>query len=390
MWQTYLQPTSLDQALQLLNQHGERARIIAGGTDVLVELPRGVKPTTTLIDISKLAELKYIREENDEVALGALTTHNDVLLSALCRQYATPLVQACREVGAPPIRTRATIAGNLVTASPANDTIAPLLALNAHLILARWHEGGYGERIIPLQDFYTGLRSTLLQPDELIREIRIPSLSSQQRSLFVKLGLRRAQAISVINIALVLTFDEDFVREARITLGCLAPTVVHASTVEKFLQGKRLDPEVCLEAGLLATHDVRPIRDVRSSAQYRLDTLATLLTHSLERLANPEATDLYEQLPVSLETVWTQDTDVCAPFQDCIETTINARPYQLCQAQQKTLLNMLREDAGLTGTKEGCAEGECGACTVWLDGQAVMSCLVPAVQAHGATVTTIE
>ncbi|GCE30814.1 hypothetical protein KDA_62980 [Dictyobacter alpinus] len=386
MWQTYLQPTNVQQALQLLADHGERARIIAGGTDVLVELQRGVKPTETLIDISTLADLKYIREENDELVLGALTTHNDVLLSPLCQQSALPLVQACQEVGAPPIRTRATIAGNLITASPANDTIAPLLALNARLVLINQH----GERQVRLQDFYTGLRRTLLQPGELLREIRIPCLNSRQRGLFLKLGLRRAQAISVINIALVLTLADDLIADASITLGCLAPTVIYARTVEEFLRGKRLEPAVCQEAGLLAVHDVHPIGDVRSSAQYRLDTLATLLSHGLERLSHPEERDASQQSPVSLETKPTGDAVLVEPFDECIETTINKQAYQLCHAQQKTLLNMLREDAGLTGTKEGCAEGECGACTVWLNGQAVMSCLVPAVQAHGAMVTTIE
>lgn len=386
MWQTYLQPMCMDEALVLLNEYKERARIIAGGTDVLIELQRGVKPTAVLIDVSKLRELKYIRVEDGWINLGALTTHNDVLLSADCRQYAQPLMQACLEVGAPPIRTRATIAGNLITASPANDTITPLLALGAQVVLS--HRAG--ERVVPLQSFYTGVRRTLLQPGELLREIRFPMLTSQQRGLFLKLGLRRAQAISVLNIAFVLTFADDIVRDAQITLGCLAPTVVHAQAVEVYLQGKRLDEAVCREAGLLASRDVKPIGDVRASARYRLDTLAALVMHGLQRIAAAsDELDGWQQRPVTLETVCAQEATI-VPWQETIVTTINNQPYQLLDAQQKTLLHLLREDVGLTGTKEGCAEGECGACTVWLDGQAVMSCLVPAVQAHGATITTIE
>jgi xanthine dehydrogenase iron-sulfur cluster and FAD-binding subunit A len=406
MWKNYLQPTSLDEALRLLDEHAGRARIVAGGTDVLVELQRGVRPTETLIDISKLRELKYVRAEDGRMRLGALATHNDVIASQACRQYALPLAQACWEVGAPQIRTRATVAGNLVTASPANDTIVPLMALGAEVALT----SVAGERMVPLDQFYTGFRRTALQPNELLREIRFPMLGAQQRGMYIKLGLRRAQAISVINLALVLTFAEAssaqsaicnlqsaIIQEARVVLGCLAPTVVHARTVEAFLQGKQLTPEVCAEAGRLANGDVAPIDDVRGSATYRRATLAALVTHGLQRIAAGREAGGMPEKPVLLETKQ-------EPIQDSagsrfsvlgsdiitIHTTINGQPRVLENAQGKSLLHALRENAGLTGTKEGCAEGECGACTVWLDGQAVMACLVPAGQAHGATITTIE
>src|SRR5436305_7948317 len=141
MWQTYLQPTSLAEALELLEQHAGKSRIVVGGTDVLVELQRGVRPTSTLIDISTLHGLKYIREENGYLLLGALTTHNDVIASSACVQRALPLAQPSWAVGAPQIRNRATVVGDLVPASPANDTIASLITLGADLELHR----RYGE-----------------------------------------------------------------------------------------------------------------------------------------------------------------------------------------------------------------------------------------------------
>src|SRR5689334_17398596 len=156
MWQTYFQPRSLDEALQLLQRHAAQARIVAGGTDVLVELQRGVKPTTTLIDITRLHDLKYVRHTDGMIQLGGLTTHNDVIASDACVCYALPLAQACWEVGAPQIRTRATLAGNLITASPANDTITPLTALGAEVVLL----SAAGERTVPLREFYTGFRRT--------------------------------------------------------------------------------------------------------------------------------------------------------------------------------------------------------------------------------------
>ncbi|MDQ2654981.1 MAG: FAD binding domain-containing protein, partial [Chloroflexota bacterium] len=177
MWQTYLQPRSLHDALHLLSEHATAARVMAGGTDIVVELSRGIRPTSTLIDITRVSELRGISESDGVIALGALTTHNDVVGSELCRAKLTPLAEACWEVGAPQIRSRGTVAGNLVTASPANDTITPLIALGAELVLASVR----GERIVPLRDFYLGVRRTVLAPDELVRAIRTPAMTPAQR-----------------------------------------------------------------------------------------------------------------------------------------------------------------------------------------------------------------
>jgi xanthine dehydrogenase iron-sulfur cluster and FAD-binding subunit A len=383
MWQTYLRPTSIAETLDLLHTHRDEARIISGGTDVLRELRQGIKPTATLIDITALPALKYVRIENGVLHIGALVTHNDILRSQECSRYALLLFQACLKVAAPQLRTRGTLAGNLITASPTNNTITALMALNAELVLL----SKAGERIVPLHDFYLGGHRTRCQPDELVREIRLPTLATNQKSLFIKLGSRRAKSISLLNIAFVLTFDDDErITDAKITLGALAPTVVHARQAEAYLKGKRLDVAICDEAGKLACMEVCPIDNVRATASYRLTTLAPLVSNGLQHLAVGEETPTEQ--PITLETPY-EDTQAIE-FNDIIETHINGQAYTLLDAQRKTLLNALRENAELTGTKEGCAEGECGACTVWLNGQAVMSCLVPAPQAHGATITTIE
>jgi xanthine dehydrogenase iron-sulfur cluster and FAD-binding subunit A len=384
-WQQVLQPRSLDQALTLLATADEQTRIVSGGTDVLVELQRGVKPARTLIDITKLTALKYVRRDGDTIELGGLATHNDVIASRDCVAYALPLVQACVEVGAPQIRTRGTIAGNLVTASPANDTIAPLLALGAQIEL----RSAGGTRVVAIDDFFTGLRTTVLRHEELITAIRFAALRSDQCGLFLKLGLRRAQAISVIDVAFVLTLEGDVVRNARIALGCLAPTVVHAHSAELYLRGKRLDAVTRHEAARLACEDASPIDDVRGSKAYRETTLAVFIEDGLTRIAEGRHADGLLDPPVLLDT-GNGSRVPPRPFDGTIEARINGAPMRLRDAQRKTLLNALRENAHLTGSKEGCAEGECGACTVWIDGMAVMSCLVPAAQAHGTSITTIE
>ena len=383
MWKNYHQPASLEEALQLLQSLPE-ARLVAGGTDVLVELQRGIKPTSTLVDISNLHDLKYVHLDDGVFRLGALATHNDVLASRECIESALPLAQACIEVGAPQIRTRGTITGNLVTASPANDTIAALIALDAELTIVSLD----GERIVRLDEFYSGVRRTVLQPGEMVCEIGFKALGQQERGMWRRIGLRRAQAISVIHVGIVVSLHEGVVQGARIALGCLAPTVVRARQTEEFLEGKRLDPVVCEEAGRLACSEVRPISDLRGSAEYRLATLASLISDSLRKLGAGKERDGFPDRPVLLDTSHAP-RDV-AHFDGTIHTTINGERRRLANAQHKTLLNALRQDADLTGTKEGCAEGECGACTVWLNGQAVMSCLVPAPQVHNGVITTIE
>ncbi len=385
MWERLDQPATVNAALELLARYGASARVVAGGTDVLVELQRGVKPTSTLLDLSALEDLRYVRSDGDCIAIGGLATHNDVLASELCRTQALPLIQACMEVGAPQIRTRATIAGNLVTASPANDTIVALLALGAQLVLT----SARGERRVDIGDFFSGFRTTVLQPDELMTEIRVRPLSPGERGIFLKLGLRRAQAISVISLAVAARISGERARGARIALGCLAPTVVRAAATEALIEGATLDGETIAAACSRVCEEVHPIGDVRGSAEYRYTALSSLLEEALRRIAADRCADGVPERHVLLDTGGEETLDV-AQFQDVVTARVNGELLQMRGAQNRTLLDALRECAGLTGAKEGCAEGECGACTVWLDGKAVMSCLIPAAQAHGRSVVTIE
>jgi carbon-monoxide dehydrogenase medium subunit len=346
-----------------------------------------------LVDITRVPGLDGITlDEEDCIHLGPLVTHNHCVASKLIVERAFPLAQAAWEVGAPQIRNRGTVAGNLITASPANDTITPLMALGARLTLA----SSKGERLVPLDEFYTGVRKTVMRPDELLVDIAFPALQANQRGAFIKLGLRRAQAISVVDAALVLTLDGWRIERAVITLGAVAPTIIHASEAEAYLAGRKLNEENVARAAELAEAAAQPIDDLRSSADYRSEMVRIAILRGLRALANSEASDSFPALPVLL---WGKEYCGEAPRlpakalhsgQEPILTRINGQEYSLRGGHDKTLLRLLREDAGLTGTKEGCAEGECGACTVFLDGVAVMSCLVPGPRAHGAEIVTVE
>ena len=393
MWQGYHSVSSLDEALALLAQLGARARVIAGGTDMLIELERGQRPgVDTLVDITRVPGLDRIEEHEGRIRLGPLVTHNHVVGSALLRERGLPLAQASWEVGAPQIRNRATVAGNLITGSPANDTITPLMALQAQVTL-RSHKG---ERQIALADFYTGLRRTVMRPDELLTQISFPAMARTERGIFLKLGLRRAQAIAVINVAVVLGLDAGQVTHVSIMLGSVAPTILRAAAAEDALLGQTLDAASIARAASLAAAAPSPIDDVRGSADYRRHTVEVLTRRALRALAADEQALDLPQDPAMLwgpQQALVQD-GLAQALQhsegDEIVTTINGQSLRRRGGQDKTLLRWLREDAGLTGTKEGCAEGECGACTVLLDDVAVMACLVPAPRAHGAVIETVE
>jgi carbon-monoxide dehydrogenase medium subunit len=392
MWREYINAADTAEVLDILAEKREKARIVAGATDLLLEIERGARRgIETLVDISRIAGLDQIRlDDAGWVHLGPLVTHNDCVASEQVREYGFPLAQAAWEVGSPQIRNRGTVAGNLITASPANDTISPLMALGAVLILRSRER----ERQVALSDFYTGVRATVLQPDEMLVDIAFPALQKHQQGMYLKLALRRAQAISLINLAAVISWAGSRVAGASITLGAVAPTIIHAADAEAYLIGKELSDDVIQSAAGLVRQAARPISDVRSSGEYRGSMVGVAARRCLTALKNGQEREGFPAAPIFLWGVRQSGPDA-AQAQEIlaetpISTTINGKDYVFPTGQEKTLLRLIREEAGLTGTKEGCAEGECGACTVFLDGKAVMSCLVPAPRAQGAQIVTIE
>ncbi len=401
-------PTTQRSALELFAEDPTR-RLVAGGTDLVVELDRDSGPSVELIDVSRIDRARIVEsghlDGRAHQVLGHGVTHNQVVTTPSLVERALPLAQACLEIGSPQLRNRATIAGNLATASPANDSISALLALDAQLQLARLVDGEVAERMVGIEDFFLGVRSTVLEPGEMIASIWVPEPHEHQTGIWVKAGLRKAQAISVVHCGISLEFAsssrDSSIVSARIALGSVAPTVVLSSAAADALIGRSLNDDTIADAARAAAASVRPIDDGRATADYRSATVETVVRRALASLASEDERGRWPaRIPTlgtnapatSTSTTTSTSTSTSASViddQSEIRVAINGNDIAAGGAASTTLLDWLREHAG-TGTKEGCAEGECGACTVMLDGAATMSCLTPAAQADGARVTTVE
>ena len=389
-----VRPESWSAALQALRDH-PGARPVSGGTDLVLELARSSGPPVTLVDLTAITGAYDIAETDDELVLAGGVTHNQIVADARFRTDALPLAQACLEIGSPQLRNRATIAGNLATASPANDSITALMALGAGVVLSRLVGDTVMDREVAVDEFFNGFRSTVCEPDELITSIRVPKLRLGQRGIWVKLGLRRAQAISVVHAGMVVDLDRDgVVTGARLALGSVAATVVPSSALEEALIGGPLDNARIAAAAQAVAGAIEPIDDIRATADYRVAATETVITRALHALAGDRAGSQWPQGPPGLGLRTPPTVPAQSEIDDAatISVTVNGRSATGVGAAGSTLLDWLRDHSSevCSGVKEGCAEGECGACTVQLDGAAVMSCLVPAAQADGAEIVTVE
>ncbi len=275
----FFAPETLSETLDLLAKYGDKAVVVAGGTDVVVDLNlRKIKPEA-IVSIGRLPGWDYIREEDGRLLIGPLITFAALEKSALVQKRATALAEAASEVGGPAIRNTATLAGNLVKASPAADGAVALLGLGADVKLVSKE----GERVVPLADFFVGPGETLIRPDELISEISV-SLAAE-RSCFLKLGRRKANTLAVVSVAAALSLNGgNACREARLALGSVAPTPMRATKAEDALRGKALTGEVIQQAAQVAAGETKPITDVRGADWYRKEVTEVLVRRALEKL----------------------------------------------------------------------------------------------------------
>jgi len=276
----YIKPKNLLEALQILSQASEETRVLAGGTDILVNIQDGMLSPHTLVDIASLEELKQIEEKDGQLELGALVTHSQIAGSERLREKAPPLVQACAEIGSPQIRNLGTLGGNIITASPSGDTVPPLYVLEARLTL----KSVKGKRQIPIEQFFTGVKETIIRPEEILTTISFPVLPASSKSFFKKLGQRKALAISKVSVAAIIDIQAGMIKDARIALGAVAPMVIRASQTETVLKGKTLEKDVISQATKIIVTESRAISDIRSTAEYRNEMVGVLLAQVMEEM----------------------------------------------------------------------------------------------------------
>jgi len=275
-----LAPTSLDEAYELLAERGPEAKIIAGGTDLMVSLNARSLDASEFIDIWRLNELRGISDEGETIRIGALTTYTQLIKSPLIQLSLPSLVDASRTIGAIQIQNRGTIGGNIVNASPAGDSLPVLAAFDAEVEIGSIR----GVRKVGINNFYTGYRKTVMEPDEILLAVRSRKLKPNERTFFLKIGTRRAQAISKIVMAVNVGTPGAVINSINIALGSVAPTVIRAVQTEALLTNKTLEAPVIERARSMISQEVAPITDVRSTEHYRRTVTGNGLAKILRRL----------------------------------------------------------------------------------------------------------
>lgn len=383
----YVRPASIEEAIALLQVNPD-TRVLAGGTNLLVDMKLEHAAPANVIDITQLSELRGLEQQAQTTAIGALTSIRELAISEHLWRNHSCLAESAQAFGSTQIMMMGTLGGNIANGSPASDTVPALVVLGADVEI----QGPDGRRTALVADLLQGPGRVGLEAGEIIRSIRIPHAPEGTGSAFLKLSRVRAD-LAKVSVAVRLVRTGDRIVSARIALGSVGPTVLRAKKASGMLHDKPFSKDLILNAARMAASEITPIDDVRSTAQYRTRAAVALVHDALllawER-ANQGAPEAPRGNTISSERASTEPIQVVAEESSTISLTVNGEAYELEVAPNELLLNVLRERLELTGTKYGCGIGECGACTIWLDGMPVLGCLVLAVSADGGEVRTIE
>ena len=270
-------PSSLAEALALLNREPGAWKPFAGGTDLMVLLEAGKLPHRNYVNIWGLKELRGIEVTDSHITLGALTTYTDVQSNSILQSEFPMLCQAASETGGLAIQNRGTLGGNIVNASPAADSPPALLAYDAEIELVSTS----GSRWLPYRGFHTGYKQMLIAPNELLARIRLPRNTRNATHYYRKVGTRKAQAISKVCLAALAKLEHDQISDVRIAFGSVAPIVVRCVETENTLRGQKPDTGTINSACATLAKEISPIDDIRSTADYRLQVAKNLLTDFL-------------------------------------------------------------------------------------------------------------
>ncbi|MFZ3131233.1 MAG: xanthine dehydrogenase family protein subunit M [Desulfosporosinus sp.] len=273
----YYEPESMQETCELLARFGAGAKVISGGTDMMVKMKHAQLSPEVLVSIKNLSQLINIYYEKGKgVVIGARATHNDIVNSPLLQEKYRSVCEAAHHMANNQIRNIATIGGNIVNAVPSADLPPILIALGALVKLV----GCSGERTIPLEEFFTGPSKSVIAQDEILTEVIIPDQPATG-STYIKFGLRRSGALAVVGVAVAVTMDGDVCKDARIALGAVAPVPLRAQNAEDLLKGKMITKELLEEVGKCAAAESKPIADIRGSLEYRRDMVRVFTKRAL-------------------------------------------------------------------------------------------------------------
>jgi CO/xanthine dehydrogenase FAD-binding subunit len=275
----YFAPATLKEALQLKGKHGSGLKVLAGGTDLVRDMNLEFKIPDRVLWVGKLG-LEYIRQADGLIHIGAATRMQTAGASKLLQQKATALAQASAKMASPPVRSLATLGGNLCTASPAGDTVCAMLGLGASVVLA----SSRGKRVVPLVEFFTGPGKTVILPGEILTEILITPTGRNEGSAYAKIGRRAALTLAVVNATARVKLDaKGNCEEVVIAMGAVAPKPLRAVKAEKLLKGKPFTAEAIARAAEVAAGEIKPIDDVHGTAWYRTQTIEVLVERTLRQ-----------------------------------------------------------------------------------------------------------
>lgn len=278
----YISPMTKEEALEILQEKKSDACIVAGCSNVLPNIRDKEIKAKVLVDITNIEQLKGIYQKEDKIFLGPLTTINELIYSDIISKEYKVLIRAAKEFADPLVRNTATVGGNLVTASPAADMAIPLLTLDALIKIESTGE----KKEVKLKDFFVGPGETILQDDEMIVGIEFDQSDINKNGYFIKMGQRKAMAISIATLAVNLEVSQNKINQIRIAAGSVAPTPVRLTGVESFLKGKEINDKLVEEAIDRVRKEVKPISDIRASEEYRRYISGILFKRAFEKLTN--------------------------------------------------------------------------------------------------------
>lgn len=278
----YFAPQKTEEALKILFKYEKEIKVIAGGTDLLIQYYDRLYEINGWLDLKNIKELKEIRIHQNQMEIGAMVTHAQLEKSEDIKKYFPVLSKAAADIGSPQIRNRGTIGGNIVNASPAGDLLSPLMAYDAQFKLLSLQE----EVVISAEGFFTGPKKTILEPAQLLTQIILPLPSERTYGSWIKIGKRKALIIATIALALVVEMAKDnrTVKDVRTCLGSVAPTPIEIKEIREKTVGKNFSQLDFNQLGQIVEDKISPIDDIRGTKEYRKDVAKEIMINALEEI----------------------------------------------------------------------------------------------------------